>query len=212
MEAFAVLLCIQARFVRGTFVLWFSYSENMDCSVSMPRWDRQSWCTDCFEQDHLDLQLCVSCHPETKDRPTESRAKYSKRVQDRCYTTPPLSGNEPSLQQHVFFDCPHDETCYRQMPGKESLPTYSPRPEFLSALHCRLCLRPCVEEGTPQLADASVKPETVNRGVHPSVLQHAKDYHGLEDADAYRRAVLTRVQKQWPQTVTAQEMRLSYDR
>ena len=71
-------------------------------------------------------------------------------------------------------------------------------------------LQPCLGEQASQFVDAPVNP--LHRGVHLSVVKHAKEYHGFEDADAYRRVVLTGVPKQWPEFVTAQEMRLSYDR
>ena len=88
-----------------------------------------------------------------------------------------------------------------------TLPSYSVRPEYMPAdTHCALCFHVCPMPSPP----LESRPE--HRGVHPAVVAHAQEYHGLLDADAYRRAVLARVQVEWPVPVSAQVQRMSVDR
>ena len=175
------------------------------------------WCTSCFLPADIELQLCRSCHPATRDlvdKALPGHAEQELKLNDLLYTIPTITGHEPALQQHVFFGCPNNEEGTKNMP--EALPTYALNPEPMSSEHCRLCLHDCSTIGPdPKGRPTSEYHEHHDkelRGVSPSVLQHAKEYHGLPDADAYRRAVFTRVQAEWPQPVTAQVMRMSQER
>ena len=142
------------------------------------------------------------------DSPVVTRTQQTLQLNNLLYTQPSVTGEEPALQQHILYGCPHDESGCRNMPAE--LPAYSNRPEPLPLVHCRLCLQECsVDSLSPE---DSTSTNALHRGVHPAVIKHAREYHGLPDVDAYRRAVFSRVQKQWPEPVTAQTMRMAYDR
>ena len=118
---------------------------------------------------------------------------------------PPMTGDEPSLLLNPILGGYRDDPTATHMPA--TLPEYSQRPEPLPHdSHCALCLQVCPMPSPPLQS----LPE--HRGVHPAVLLHAQTHHNLKDADAYRRAILSRVKDEWPTPVTAQVQRLCIDR
>ena len=92
----------------------------------------------------------------------------------------------------------------RNMPTE--LPAYSKRPEYLPPNHCRLCLQVC-EMPTPPLQSVAE-----DRDVHPAVMAHVREHHGLKDADAYRRAIFGRSAQESLRAVTAQVQRIAVHR
>ena len=110
------------------------------------------WCTSCLLPEDIELQLCRSCHPSTKDvvdKAVVTHAEEKRRLNDLLYAVPVITGAEPALQQHIFQGCPNDEEGTANMPS--TLPKYSEKPEPMSGVHCRLCLRDCRHEGQDPL-------------------------------------------------------------
>lgn len=186
----------------------------VQCKKQRPtRYRVALWCTQCYSPEDIALQLCQSCHPNTgapPDAPVSTHEEEEKQLNDILLTLPRITGDEPALQQHVLLSQYFpDKVESSNMPA--TLPQYSPRPQHMSPIHCRLCLQRCPGEDAESVP-ASLENPSECGGVHPAVLQHALEHHGLRDADAYRRAVFTRVQRGFPEPVTAQVMRMAQER
>ena len=164
--------------------------------------------TGCFSPEELQLQLCRTCHPSTRDLLDKALPSYEDHCEQNFQllsNVTPITGDEPALRLSPLHGGYQDPPGALNMPS--TLPSYSVRPEYMPAdTHCALCFHVCPMPSPP----LESRPE--HRGVHPAVVAHAQEYHGLLDADAYRRAVLARVQVEWPVPVSAQVQRMSVDR
>ena len=179
------------------------------CQAKAPAvWSIALGCSECFTAEELQLELCRACHTSTRDMPDKALPSYEEACQARfehLYQEACITGDEAALVLNPLLGGYRDPAEALHMPS--TLPAYSEQPEYIQPQnHCALCLRVCVMPQPP------LESLPAHRGVHPAVVAHAVEYHGLQDADAYRRAVLARVKEGWPVPVAAQVQRMSVDR
>ena len=171
-------------------------------------WSIALWCSECFTAEELQKELCRACHPSTQDVPDKALLSYEEACTanyDLLFQVPCITGDEPALVLNPLLGGYKDPADALNMPP--TLPAYSARPEYMPPHnHGALCFHICA------MPDPPLESLPEHRGVHPAAVAHAREYHGLKDADAYRRAVLSRVKQEWPVPVTAQVQRMSVDR
>ena len=128
------------------------------------------WCAGCFSPEELQLQLCRTCHPSTRDLLDKALPSYEAHCAQNfelLSNMTPITGDEPALRLSPLHGGYQDPPGALNMPS--TLPSYSVRPEYMPAdTHCALCFHVCPMPSPP----LESRPE--HRGVHPAVVAHVR--------------------------------------